>query len=74
MWEVIATVSDNDGSLTAAAEYLQVPDGLVQAAVPTTGRIAAKSTRRSLSTRTSTSVVERPPRQVNAPSAREGAA
>ncbi len=32
VWEVIATVRDNDGSLTAAAEYLQVPTGLIEAA------------------------------------------
>lgn len=33
VWEVIATVRDNEGSLQAAAEYLQVPPGLVEAAV-----------------------------------------
>lgn len=33
VWEVIATVRDNDGSITDAAEYLQVPSGLVEAAV-----------------------------------------
>lgn len=33
VWEVIATVRDNDGSVTAATDYLQVPAGLVQAAV-----------------------------------------
>lgn len=33
VWEVIATVRDNDGSVTAAADYLQVPAGLVEAAV-----------------------------------------
>lgn len=33
VWEVIATVSDNDGSIAQAAEYLQVPSGLVEAAV-----------------------------------------
>lgn len=32
VWEVIATVRDNDGSIDAAAEYLQVPAGLVEAA------------------------------------------
>ena len=31
--EVIATVLDNDGSITEAADYLQIPIGLVQAAV-----------------------------------------
>jgi len=33
VWEVIATVRDNDGSIARAAEYLQVPAGLVEAAV-----------------------------------------
>lgn len=33
VWEVIATVLDNDGSVAEAAEYLQIPTGLVQAAV-----------------------------------------
>ncbi len=33
VWEVIATVSDNDGSLTNAADYLEVHRGLVEAAV-----------------------------------------
>ncbi len=33
VWEVIATVRDNHGSIDEAAEYLQVPAGLVEAAV-----------------------------------------
>ena len=33
VWEVIATVLDNDGSVTEASAYLQIPTGLVQAAV-----------------------------------------
>jgi uncharacterized protein (DUF433 family) len=33
VWEVIATVRDNKGSVQAAAEYLQVPLGLLEAAV-----------------------------------------
>lgn len=33
VWEVIATVRDNESSLTLAAEYLQIPVGLVEAAV-----------------------------------------
>lgn len=33
VWEVIATVRDNDGSVEEAARYLQVPQGLVEAAV-----------------------------------------
>jgi uncharacterized protein (DUF433 family) len=32
VWEVIATVRDNDGSVEDAASYLQIPLGLVQAA------------------------------------------
>ena len=32
VWEVIATVRDNDGSTQAAAEYLLAPLGLVEAA------------------------------------------
>jgi uncharacterized protein (DUF433 family) len=33
VWEVIATVRDNDGSPEEAAAYLEIPLGLVQAAV-----------------------------------------
>ena len=33
VWEVVATVRDNDGDLCEAARYLEVPLGLVQAAV-----------------------------------------
>ncbi len=33
VWEVIAVVKDNDGDLRAAADYLEMPFGLVQAAV-----------------------------------------
>ena len=33
VWEVIATVRDNNGSMAEAADYLQVPAGLVEAAV-----------------------------------------
>jgi uncharacterized protein (DUF433 family) len=33
VWEVIATICDNDNDLHEATEYLQVPLGLVQAAV-----------------------------------------
>ena len=32
VWEVIATIRDNDGSITESAEYLRVPAGLVEAA------------------------------------------
>jgi hypothetical protein len=33
VWEVIATIRDNDGDLGETARYLQMPLGLVQAAV-----------------------------------------
>jgi hypothetical protein len=33
IWEVIATVRDNDGDIAEAARYLEIPLGLVQAAV-----------------------------------------
>ena len=33
VWEVIATVRDNDGDAAEAARYLEMPLGLVQAAV-----------------------------------------
>jgi uncharacterized protein (DUF433 family) len=33
VWEVIATIRDNSGSIRLAAEYLRVPPGLVEAAV-----------------------------------------
>lgn len=33
VWEVVATVRDNDGAIAEAAGYLQVPIGLVEAAV-----------------------------------------
>lgn len=32
VWEVVAVIDDNDGDLGAAADYLEVPLGLVQAA------------------------------------------
>lgn len=33
VWEAVATVRDNSGDLAAAAAYLEIPLGLVQAAV-----------------------------------------
>jgi uncharacterized protein (DUF433 family) len=33
VWEVIATVRDNKGSVAETADYLELPAGLVQAAV-----------------------------------------
>ncbi len=32
VWEVVATIRDNDGSIVRAAEYLEIPAGLVEAA------------------------------------------
>jgi uncharacterized protein (DUF433 family) len=42
VWEVIATVRDNDGSVALAAEYLEVPAGLVEAAVAYYGEYKAE--------------------------------
>jgi hypothetical protein len=43
VWEVIATIRDNNGSIAEAAEYLQIPAGLVEAAVAYYGEyVAAK--------------------------------
>lgn len=33
VWEIIATVRDNNGNAAEAARYLEIPLGLVQAAV-----------------------------------------
>jgi uncharacterized protein (DUF433 family) len=33
VWEVVATIRDNNGSIAEAAGYLQIPAGLVEAAV-----------------------------------------
>ena len=33
VWEVVAVVRDNDGDVAEAADYLEIPLGLVQAAV-----------------------------------------
>jgi hypothetical protein len=40
VWEVIATIRDNDGSIREAAEYLQMPVGLVEAAAAYYGEYA----------------------------------
>jgi uncharacterized protein (DUF433 family) len=42
VWEVIATVRDNDNDLAAAAEYLGISVGLVQAAVTYYGAYRAE--------------------------------
>jgi hypothetical protein len=40
VWEVIAVVLDNNGDVSAAADYLEVPLGVVQAAVTYYGAYA----------------------------------
>jgi uncharacterized protein (DUF433 family) len=42
VWEVIATIRDNSGSVAQAADYLQVPVGLVQAVVAYYGEYQAE--------------------------------
>ena|SRR5215469_8300771 len=42
VWEVIAVVRDNDGNAAEAARYLEIPLGLVQAAVAYYGTYAAE--------------------------------
>ncbi|ORB67438.1 hypothetical protein BST45_12345 [Mycobacterium shinjukuense] len=42
VWEVVATVRDNEGSITEAAEYLRIPAGLVEAAVAYYGEYRAE--------------------------------
>jgi uncharacterized protein (DUF433 family) len=42
VWEIIATVRDNNWSVALAAEYLQVPAGLVEAAVEYYGEYKAE--------------------------------
>ena len=42
VWEVIATVHDNDGSIPEASAYLQIPLGLIEAAVAYYGEYRAE--------------------------------
>jgi hypothetical protein len=42
VWEVIAVVRDNDGDVAEAARYLEIPFGLVQAAVAYYGAYKAE--------------------------------
>jgi uncharacterized protein (DUF433 family) len=42
VWEVIAVVRDNDGDVAEAARYLEIPFGLVQAAVAYYGAYSAE--------------------------------
>jgi hypothetical protein len=42
VWEVIATIRDNSGSVAQSADYLQVPAGLVEAAVAYYGEFKAE--------------------------------
>jgi hypothetical protein len=71
VWEVIATVRDNNGSIAEVAEYLEIPAGLVEAAVIYYGEYKHEIDQRSSSTRQSTSGGERPPLPVSRLCARE---
>jgi uncharacterized protein (DUF433 family) len=42
VWEVIAVVRDNDGSAAGAARYLEIPLGLIQAAIAYYGAYTAE--------------------------------
>jgi uncharacterized protein (DUF433 family) len=42
VWEVIATIRDNNGSMAEAADYLQIPAALVEAAVAYYGEYREK--------------------------------
>jgi hypothetical protein len=42
VWEAIATVRDNDGDVTSAARYLEIPLGLLQASIAYYGAYAAE--------------------------------
>ncbi len=42
VWEVIATIRDNNGSIAQAADYLQIPAGLVEASVAYYGEYKAE--------------------------------
>ena len=42
VWEAIATVRDNDNDVAAAAEYLQIPIGKVEAAIGYYGAFQAE--------------------------------
>ena len=42
VWEVIATIRDNSGSIAQVADYLQIPAGLVEAAVAYYGEYKAE--------------------------------
>src|SRR3984957_19756093 len=42
IWEIIATVRDNDGSPAEAARYLEIPPGLIQAAISYYGAYTAE--------------------------------
>jgi uncharacterized protein (DUF433 family) len=42
VWEIIATVRDNDGDAAEAARYLETPLGLVQAAIAYYGAYTAE--------------------------------
>lgn len=42
VWEIIATVRDNDGDPAEAAQYLEMPLGLIQAAIAYYGAYTAE--------------------------------
>lgn len=42
VWEIIATVRDNDGDQAEAARYLEIPRGLIQAAIAYYGAYTAE--------------------------------
>jgi hypothetical protein len=42
IWEIIATVRDNDGDPAEAARYLEIPLGLIQAAIAYYGAYTAE--------------------------------
>ena len=42
IWEIIATVRDSDGDAAEAAQYLEIPLGLVQAAIAYYGAYTAE--------------------------------
>jgi hypothetical protein len=42
VWEVVAAVRDNDGDLAETARYLEIPLGLVQAAIAYYGAYQAE--------------------------------
>jgi uncharacterized protein (DUF433 family) len=71
VWEVIATVRDNNGSMAEVAEYSQIPAGLVEAAVAYYGEYRDEIDRESNSTRRNTNAGGQLQQQVSRLCARE---